>query len=83
MPSTDHLIAFLAATAIFAAIPGPGILYTAAQTLARGRVGGLMAALGLHLGGYVHVAAPRSASRRCFSSSLPSTRRSSWPAPSI
>jgi threonine/homoserine/homoserine lactone efflux protein len=57
MPSTDHLIAFLAATAIFAAIPGPGILYTAAQTLARGRVGGLMAALGLHLGGYVHVAA--------------------------
>ena len=57
MPSADHLIAFLAATAIFAAIPGPGILYTAAQTLARGRAGGLMAALGLHLGGYVHVAA--------------------------
>jgi threonine/homoserine/homoserine lactone efflux protein len=57
MPSTDHLVAFLVATAIFAAIPGPGILYTAAQTLARGRVGGLMAALGLHLGGYVHVAA--------------------------
>jgi threonine/homoserine/homoserine lactone efflux protein len=57
MPSADHLIAFLVATAIFAAIPGPGILYTAAQTLARGRVGGLMAALGLHLGGYVHVAA--------------------------
>ncbi len=57
MPSADHLIAFLAATAIFAAIPGPGILYTAAQTLARGRAGGLMAALGIHLGGYVHVAA--------------------------
>jgi threonine/homoserine/homoserine lactone efflux protein len=57
MPSADHFIAFLIATAIFAAIPGPGILYTAAQTLARGRVGGLMAALGLHLGGYVHVAA--------------------------
>jgi threonine/homoserine/homoserine lactone efflux protein len=57
MPSTDHLIAFLVATAIFAAIPGPGILYTAAQTLARGRAGGLMAALCIHLGGYVHVAA--------------------------
>jgi threonine/homoserine/homoserine lactone efflux protein len=57
MPSTDHLLAFLVATVIFAAIPGPGILYTAAQTLARGRVGGLLAALGIHLGGYVHVVA--------------------------
>jgi threonine/homoserine/homoserine lactone efflux protein len=42
---------------IFAVIPGPGLLYTAAQTLARGRLGGLMAALGIHLGGYLHVAA--------------------------
>src|SRR6266851_1561447 len=57
MPSADHLIAFLAATAVFAVIPGPGILYTAAQTLARGRLGGLMAALGIHIGGYLHVAA--------------------------
>jgi len=57
MPLTDHLLAFLLATLIFAAIPGPGILYTAAQTLARGRAGGLMAALGIHLGGYLHVAA--------------------------
>jgi threonine/homoserine/homoserine lactone efflux protein len=57
MPSTDHLLAFLLATLIFAIIPGPGILYTAAQTLARGRLGGLMAALGIHLGGYLHVGA--------------------------
>jgi threonine/homoserine/homoserine lactone efflux protein len=57
MPSTDHLLAFLLATLIFAVIPGPGILYTAAQTLARGRLGGLMAALGIHLGGYLHVVA--------------------------
>ena len=49
MPSTDHLIAFLVAAAIFAAIPGPGILYTAAQTLARGRAGGLMIDLGIRL----------------------------------
>ena len=47
MPSTDHLLAFLLATLVFAVIPGPGLLYTAAQTLARGRLGGLMAALGL------------------------------------
>jgi threonine/homoserine/homoserine lactone efflux protein len=57
MPSTDHLLAFLLATLIFAVIPGPGILYTAAQTMARGRLGGLMAALGIHLGGYFHVVA--------------------------
>jgi threonine/homoserine/homoserine lactone efflux protein len=57
MPSTDHLLAFALATVIFAVIPGPGLLYTAAQTLARGRLGGLMAALGIHLGGYFHVAA--------------------------
>jgi threonine/homoserine/homoserine lactone efflux protein len=57
VPSTDHLLAFLLATLIFAIIPGPGLLYTAAQTLARGRLGGLMAALGIHIGGYLHVAA--------------------------
>jgi threonine/homoserine/homoserine lactone efflux protein len=57
LPSFDHLIPFLAATLVFALIPGPAILYTAAQTLARGRSGGLMAALGIHLGGYAHVVA--------------------------
>ena len=57
MPSTELLIAFLATTAVFAYIPGPAMLYAAAQTMARGRWSGLMAALGIHLGGYVHVIA--------------------------
>ncbi|RWK62827.1 LysE family translocator [Mesorhizobium sp.] len=57
MPSTELLIAFFAATAIFAYIPGPAMLYAAAQTMARGRWSGLTAALGIHLGGYVHVVA--------------------------
>ena len=57
MPSIDLLIAFAVATAIFAYMPGPAMLYTAAQTLARGRRGGLMAALGIHIGCYVHVLA--------------------------
>jgi hypothetical protein len=48
----DLLIAFLAATAVFAYMPGPGMLYTSAQTLARGRRAGLLAAAGLHLGGH-------------------------------
>jgi threonine/homoserine/homoserine lactone efflux protein len=51
------LIAFLATTAVFAFIPGPAMFYVAAQTLARGRWPGLMAAFGVHLGGYVHVIA--------------------------
>ncbi|RWE17035.1 MAG: LysE family translocator [Mesorhizobium sp.] len=55
MPSTELLIAFFVTTAIFAYIPGPAMLYAAAQTMARGRWSGLTAALGIHLGGYVHV----------------------------
>ncbi|MFH1806414.1 MAG: LysE family translocator [Pseudomonadota bacterium] len=55
MPSTELLLAFLATTAIFAYIPGPAMLYAAAQTVARGRWSGLMASFGIHLGGYVHV----------------------------
>jgi len=57
MPSTDLLFPFLLATIVFAVIPGPAILYTAAQTLARGRRGGLLASLGIHIGGFVHVIA--------------------------
>jgi threonine/homoserine/homoserine lactone efflux protein len=57
MPSLDHLLPFLLAVLVFAVIPGPAILYTAAQTLARGRRGGLLASLGIHLGGFVHVIA--------------------------
>ncbi|MEQ1954779.1 LysE family translocator [Mesorhizobium sp. CN2-181] len=57
MPSTEILIAFLATTAIFAFIPGPAMLYAAARTLAGGRWSGLMASLGIHIGGYVHVLA--------------------------
>lgn len=55
MPSAALLLAFLGTTALFAFIPGPSMLYAAAQTLARGRRSGLMAALGIHLGCYVHV----------------------------
>ncbi len=57
MPSWDLMLAFLAATAVFAFMPGPAMIYTSAQTLARGRRAGFMAALGIHLGGYLHVAA--------------------------
>lgn len=57
MPSNDLLVAFFLTTAVFAYIPGPAMLYATAQTLARGRIAGLMASLGIHIGCYVHVLA--------------------------
>lgn len=57
MPSLDVLLPFFLATAIFACIPGPGMFYAAAQTIARGRHAGWLSALGLHISGYVHIAA--------------------------
>lgn len=57
MPPIELLIPFLAATLAFAILPGPAILYTAAQTIARGRKGGFFAAFGIHVGGAVHVVA--------------------------
>ncbi len=57
MPPVDTLLAFLAATFVFAAMPGPAILYAAARTLAQGRGAGLKAAFGIAIGGLVHVAA--------------------------
>lgn len=57
MPSAEVLLAFVAAAAVFAYMPGPAMIYTAGQTLARGRASGFMATVGIHVGGYVHVAA--------------------------
>ena len=57
MPSPDLLLAFVIATSIFAYMPGPSTLYAAAQTIARGQRAGWFAALGIHVGGYVHVIA--------------------------
>lgn len=55
MPGLDLLLAFALATLLFAYMPGPALLYTAAQTLARGRSAGFRAAFGIHMGCYVHV----------------------------
>ncbi|WP_448951220.1 LysE family translocator [Labrys neptuniae] len=57
MPVLEPWIPFALATLAFACMPGPAILYMTAQTLAYGRRAGLMAALGVHLGCYVHIAA--------------------------
>ncbi len=57
MPAPGTLAAFFTAALIFAAMPGPAMFYAAARTLAGGRRAGMMAALGIHLGGWVHVLA--------------------------
>lgn len=57
MWDAETLLTFFVSTLLFAYMPGPALLYTAAQALARGRAAGLMAALGIHLGGYAHVIA--------------------------
>ncbi len=55
MPPFEIFLAFLITTALFAYLPGPAMIYVSAQTIARGHWAGLMAALGVHLGGYAHV----------------------------
>jgi threonine/homoserine/homoserine lactone efflux protein len=57
VPSAELLIPFFVASAIFACVPGPGMLYAAAQTMAAGRRSGWYAALGFHLAGLGHIAA--------------------------
>lgn len=57
MPPVELILAFITATLLFAYMPGPALLYAAAQTVARGRRAGFMAAFGIHLGGYIHVIA--------------------------
>lgn len=57
MPPVEQLIPFFVAAIIFAFIPGPAFLYTAAQTMSKGKRGGAFAAFGIHIGGFVHIAA--------------------------
>lgn len=57
MPSYELLATFFITTVVFAYIPGPAMLYAAAQTMARGRFSGLMSVLGIHVGCYVHIIA--------------------------
>lgn len=57
MASLEILTTFLITTFIFAYIPGPAMLYTAAQTLAKGQKSGFMATLGLFIGGCAHIIA--------------------------
>jgi threonine/homoserine/homoserine lactone efflux protein len=52
-----NILLFLPAALIIAAIPGPGIFYVAARTLADGRNAGFASTFGTALGGLAHVIA--------------------------
>jgi threonine/homoserine/homoserine lactone efflux protein len=54
---TGHFTLFLAASALLAITPGPGIFYVAARTLNGGRREGLLSIAGTAVGGLVHVLA--------------------------
>src|SRR3954452_16468914 len=56
MPDLTQLALYLAAAAVLAITPGPGIFYVAARTLAGGREG-VASSCGTGLGGMVHVLA--------------------------
>src|SRR4051812_3198334 len=52
-----HFVLFLSAAGVLALMPGPGIFYVAARSLAGGRAEGLASSFGTGLGGMVHVLA--------------------------
>jgi threonine/homoserine/homoserine lactone efflux protein len=57
MPDPTQFLLYVAAAAVLAVTPGPGIFYVAARALAGGRAEGMASSLGTGLGGMVHVLA--------------------------
>ncbi len=57
MLSGSLLLGFVAAALVVLLIPGPGVLYVVARSTSQGYRAGLVSALGLSAGAFVHVAA--------------------------
>lgn len=57
MPDLTQFALYVAAAAVLAVTPGPGIFYVAARTLAGGRAEGVASSFGTGLGGMAHVLA--------------------------
>ena len=57
MPATGTLALFALAALALIVVPGPAVLYIVAQSIDRGRLAGVVSALGVAAGGLVHVAA--------------------------
>src|SRR5918993_5125871 len=57
MPDLTQLALYFAAALVLAVMPGPGIFYVAARTLASSRAEGVASSFGTGLGGMAHVLA--------------------------
>lgn len=57
MLNTTLLVGFVAAALVVLVIPGPGVLYAVSRSAAQGYRAGLVSALGLSLGAFVHAIA--------------------------
>lgn len=57
MPDPSTLVLFAAAALALIVVPGPAVLYIVAQSIDRGRLAGFVSALGIAVGGLVHVTA--------------------------
>ncbi len=57
MPSLETLLLFMAATLVLNLTPGPSILYVMSQSISQGRTAGLVSALGLGTGSFLHAVA--------------------------
>lgn len=57
MPDARSLSLFVPAALVVIVIPGPGVLYVVARSLAQGRLAGFVSVLGVQTGTLVHVAA--------------------------
>ena len=57
MPDSSTLLLFGAAALALIVVPGPAVLYIVAQSIDRGRLAGFVSALGVAVGGLVHVTA--------------------------
>jgi threonine/homoserine/homoserine lactone efflux protein len=57
VPDSSTLLLFAAAAMALIVVPGPAVLYIVAQSIDRGRLAGVVSALGVAVGGLVHVTA--------------------------
>jgi threonine/homoserine/homoserine lactone efflux protein len=57
VPELSTLLVFSAAALALIVVPGPAVLYIVAQSIDRGRLAGVVSALGVAVGGLVHVTA--------------------------
>ncbi len=57
MPTAETFALFAAAALALIVVPGPAVLYIVAQSIDRGRLAGIVSALGVAVGGLVHVTA--------------------------